>query len=40
MFEVVGWAEGAGIAIGMMVAVSIIPTILVQWRGANWREKE
>ncbi|KAJ6089289.1 hypothetical protein N7467_004505 [Penicillium canescens] len=37
MFETVGWAGGAGIAIALIVAVSIIPTILVQWRGAAWR---
>ncbi|KAJ5827835.1 Major facilitator superfamily domain general substrate transporter [Penicillium robsamsonii] len=37
MFEVVGWAGGAGIAVALMVGVSVIPTILVQWRGASWR---
>ena len=37
MFETVGWAGGAGITIALIVAVSIIPTILVQWRGAAWR---
>lgn len=37
MFEVVGWAGGAGIAVALMVGVSVIPTILVQWRGAGWR---
>lgn len=37
MFENVGWAGGAGIAVGMIIAVSVIPTILVQWRGALWR---
>ncbi|KAJ5951502.1 uncharacterized protein N7479_009915 [Penicillium vulpinum] len=37
MFEVVGWAGGAGIAIALIVCVSIIPTILVQWKGATWR---
>jgi hypothetical protein len=37
MFEVVGWAGGAGIAIALMVGVSVLPTILVQWRGARWR---
>jgi hypothetical protein len=36
MFENVGWAGGAGIAIALMVAVSIIPTMLLQWRGAKW----
>jgi hypothetical protein len=37
MFEVVGWAGGAGIAVALMVGVSVIPTILVQWRGTGWR---
>jgi hypothetical protein len=37
MFEFVGWAGGAGIAVALMVGVSVIPTILVQWRGAGWR---
>ncbi|CAI7669075.1 unnamed protein product [Penicillium viridicatum] len=37
MFEVVGWAGGAGIAVALMVGVSVIPTILVQWRGDGWR---
>lgn len=37
MFEIVGWAGGAGIAVALIVGVSVIPTILVQWRGAGWR---
>ncbi|KAJ5162528.1 hypothetical protein N7492_007920, partial [Penicillium capsulatum] len=31
MFENVGWAEGAGVGIAMMIAVGVIPTILMQW---------
>ncbi|CAG8930050.1 unnamed protein product [Penicillium salamii] len=37
MFEKAGWAGGAGIATGLIVVVSVIPTIIVQWRGAGWR---
>ncbi|KAJ5160758.1 uncharacterized protein N7482_007762 [Penicillium canariense] len=36
MFEEVGWVGGAGIAVALMVAVSVIPTIALQWRGARW----
>lgn len=37
MFEAIGWAGGAGISIALIVGFSVIPTILVQWRGAAWR---
>jgi hypothetical protein len=37
MFEIVGWAGGAGIVVALIVGVSIIPTILLQWQGAAWR---
>lgn len=37
MFETVGWGGGAGIAVALMVGVSVIPTIVLQWRGPNWR---
>jgi hypothetical protein len=33
----VGFGESAGIASAMMIAVSIIPTAVVQWRGRSWR---
>ncbi|AEO68579.1 uncharacterized protein THITE_2145700 [Thermothielavioides terrestris NRRL 8126] len=36
MFENVGWAGGAGIVIALIAAVGIIPTMVLQWRGANW----
>ncbi|KAJ5715656.1 uncharacterized protein N7483_012837 [Penicillium malachiteum] len=36
MFTNVGWAGGAGIAVALMVGVSIIPTMLLQWRGSRW----
>ncbi|KAJ5289325.1 uncharacterized protein N7443_009578 [Penicillium atrosanguineum] len=38
MFENVGWGGGAGIAVALMVSVSVIPTIFLQWRGSNWRK--
>lgn len=37
MFETVGWGGGAGIAVALMVGVSVIPTIVLQWRGPDWR---
>lgn len=37
MFENCGWAGGAGIAVALMVGVSVVPTMLVQWRGLAWR---
>ena len=36
MFENAGWGGGTGIAVAMLVAVSIIPTMVVQWRGSRW----
>lgn len=40
MFENVGIAPSAGIGSGMIVAVSVIPTIFLHWRGKNWRSVE
>ncbi|KAJ5742049.1 hypothetical protein N7533_011458 [Penicillium manginii] len=37
MFETVGWGGGAGIAVALIFAVSILPTVLLQWRGSKWR---
>ncbi|KAJ5563807.1 hypothetical protein N7513_000049 [Penicillium frequentans] len=37
MFTNLGWNTGAGIAAALMVGVSVIPTMLLQWRGASWR---
>lgn len=37
MFANAGWAGGAGIATALIVAISIIPTMLVQWCGPKWR---
>ncbi|EPS31933.1 hypothetical protein PDE_06892 [Penicillium oxalicum 114-2] len=36
MFEKVGWAGGAGIAAAMMVVVSVVPTIILQFGGSKW----
>lgn len=36
MFEKVGWAGGAGIAAAMMVVVSVVPTIILQFSGSKW----
>ncbi|OJJ43656.1 hypothetical protein ASPZODRAFT_161530 [Penicilliopsis zonata CBS 506.65] len=36
MFDTVGFAGGAGVAIALMVGVSVIPTIILQWKGKNW----
>lgn len=36
MFETVGWGGGAGIAAALMVTVSVIPTVILQFRGSKW----
>ncbi|KAH7115122.1 major facilitator superfamily domain-containing protein [Dendryphion nanum] len=37
MFENIGVANSAGLASALMVAVSVVPTAVVQWRGRVWR---
>lgn len=37
MIAKTGFGASAGIASAMMVAVSIVPTVIVQWRGRYWR---
>ena len=37
MFTSVGVAASAGVATALIVGVSIVPTMLVQWRGSPWR---
>ncbi|KAH7409011.1 major facilitator superfamily domain-containing protein [Cadophora sp. MPI-SDFR-AT-0126] len=37
MFTSVGVAASDGVATALVVGVSIIPTMLVQWRGSRWR---
>lgn len=40
MFENVGIAPSAGIGSAMVVVVSVIPTIFLQWKGRAWRKEE
>lgn len=40
MFETVGIAPSAGIGSALVVCVSVIPTIFLQWRGKDWRSEE
>ncbi|KAL1981948.1 hypothetical protein VTN96DRAFT_2012 [Rasamsonia emersonii] len=37
MFENVGFYGSTGIATALTVRVSVIPTILLQWKGCTWR---
>jgi hypothetical protein len=37
MFTSVGVAASAGVVAALIVGVSILPTVLVQWRGQKWR---
>jgi hypothetical protein len=39
MFSEVGLRASAGIVAILVVVVSIIPTILLQWKGKSWRQK-
>lgn len=36
MFSSVGVANSSAVAAGLIIAVSIIPTIALQWRGKYW----
>lgn len=38
MFASVGVAASSGIGAGLMVGVSVIPTLLVHWKGRSWRK--
>ncbi|KAK7181600.1 hypothetical protein DPSP01_011397 [Paraphaeosphaeria sporulosa] len=40
MFEHVGIANSAGVAVAMLVVVSVIPTLVLQWRGKFFRQSE
>ncbi|KAJ5787700.1 Major facilitator superfamily domain general substrate transporter [Penicillium paradoxum] len=40
MFENVGIAPSAGVGSALVVAVSVIPTIFLHWRGKVWRSEE
>ncbi|KAF1988400.1 MFS general substrate transporter [Aulographum hederae CBS 113979] len=37
MFANVGVANSSGVATVMIIVVSIVPTILLQWKGTSWR---
>lgn len=40
MFAAVGIAGSAGIMCGVIAVVSVLPIILLQWRGHGWRERK
>lgn len=40
MFETVGVAPSAGLGTALIVLVSVLPTIILQWKGAFWRRNE
>jgi hypothetical protein len=40
MFEHVGIANSAGVAVAMLVGVSLVPTMILQWRGKLFRQRE
>ncbi|KAF9737648.1 hypothetical protein PMIN02_001271 [Paraphaeosphaeria minitans] len=40
MFENVGIANSAGVAVAMLVVVSVVPTLVLQWRGKFFRNSE
>lgn len=37
MFENVGYNGSAGIAVALLAAFSVLPTIIIQWQGHKWR---
>lgn len=37
MFETVGVAASSGVGVALMVGVSVIPTLFLQWMGRTWR---
>ena len=37
MFTNVGVAASGGVVAALIVGVSILPTIFIQWRGDRWR---
>lgn len=37
LLAIAGYRQSAGIATGMIVAVSIIPILIIQWKGRSWR---
>lgn len=39
MFNNIGLTGSTGVAVALLVGVSIIPTVLLQWKGAAWRKQ-
>jgi hypothetical protein len=37
MLDNVGFYGGTGIVVVLIVAVSLVPTIFLQWKGHTWR---
>ncbi|KAJ4298216.1 hypothetical protein N0V90_006115 [Kalmusia sp. IMI 367209] len=40
MFEHVGIANSAGVVVALVVGVSLVPTMILQWRGKSFRQRE
>jgi hypothetical protein len=39
MIKNIGFGASAGVSTAMIVAVSILPTILLQWKGRRWQKR-
>lgn len=37
MFDTVGIAKSSGVVTALLMGVSFIPTVILQWRGSKWR---
>lgn len=37
MFKDVGVAASSGVGVALIVGISVIPTLLLQWMGSSWR---
>jgi hypothetical protein len=40
MIENIGFAKSTAVSTAMIVGVSIVPTVLLQWKGGHWHGKE
>ena len=40
MFAKVGVAASSGVGVALIVGVSVIPTLLLHWRGRLWRQAQ
>jgi predicted RND superfamily exporter protein len=38
MFKVLGFAKSTGIVVAMLVAVSLLPTFFIHWKGKSLRK--